>query len=142
MEFNDAFPNYEVLAQHDEATGVHVRKKLMNVFWLLLVVTIIEVLIGAFWSNFRDAFHVSKTWLMIVFIGFTLFKAGYIIMTFMHLGDENKSLRWTILGPYCAFVVYLLYMVTVTEGSYTQKYRALLDPALMIKKEAPKHHEE
>ena len=141
MEFNDSFPNYEVLAQHDEAAGVHVRKKLMNVFWILLVVTIIEVLIGSFWSHFRDAFHVSKTWLIIVFIGFTLFKAGYIVMTFMHLGDENKWLRWTILGPYFAFVVYLLYMVTVTEGSYSEKYRDLLDPALMVKKEAPAHHE-
>jgi cytochrome c oxidase subunit IV len=74
-------------------------------------------------------------------VSFTLIKAGYIVMAFMHLGDENKALRWVILGPYCFFVVYLLYMVTVTEGSYSQTYRNLIDPALKMKKEAPAHEE-
>ena len=140
MEFHDNYPAYEILAQHDEETGRHVRKKLMKVFWILLVVTIIEVLIGAFWSTMSASFHLPKIILIIVFIGFTLFKAGYIIMTFMHLGDESKWLKWVILGPYCAFVVYLLYMVTVTEGSYSERFRDMVDPVLKMKKEAA-HHE-
>ena len=37
----------------------------------------------------------------------TFIKAGYIVMEFMHLGHEQKSLMWTILLP-CAFVVWLL----------------------------------
>ena len=41
MEFQDNFPNYETLAQHDNEAGVGVRKRLMNVFWLLCVITII-----------------------------------------------------------------------------------------------------
>lgn len=141
MEFQDNFPNYEVLAQHDNEAGVGVRKRLMNVFWLLCVITIIELFVGFYWSHIQEAYHVSKTWLIIVFVAFTLIKAGYIVMAFMHLGDENKLLRWTVLGPYCAFVVYLIYMVTVTEGSYSQTYRDLIDPALNMKKEAPAHAE-
>ena len=141
MEFNDAFPNYEVLAQHDNEAGVGVRKKLMNVFWLLCVITIIELFVGFYWSHVSHAYNISKTWLIIVFVSFTLIKAGYIVMAFMHLGDENKLLRWTVLGPYCLFVVYLIYMVTVTEGSYSQTYRNLVDPALKMKKEAPAHEE-
>lgn len=142
MEFHDSFPNYEILAQHDEATGAVLRKKLLNVFWLLLIITIIEVLIGAFWPNIRDSFNISKTWLIVVFIAFTLLKAGYIVFTFMHLGDENRALRWTVLAPVSFFIVYLVYLTTISEGTYLQKQRDLIDPALLIKQEATIHHAE
>ena len=133
MEFQDGFPNYEQLAQHDNEAGVGVRKRLMNVFWLLLVVTFIELGVGFIWPTLHAA-GISKTWLMIVFVGFTVLKAGYIIMSFMHLGDENKWMRWTILGPYCMFVVYLIYMVTVQEGAYSgmEGHRDLLDPVKQV----------
>jgi len=141
MEFQDGFPDYERLAQHDNEAGVSVRKNLMKVFWLLLVITLIEVAIGWFWHDIQEATHLSKTWLIIGFIAFTLLKAGYIVMTFMHLGDENKALRWCILGPYFAFVVYLVYMTSIGEGAYSQEFRNLLDPILKAKTEAPAHHE-
>ena len=139
-EFNDGFPNYEVLAQHDNEAGVGVRKRLMNVFWFLCVVTIIELFVGFYWSHFQHAYSVSKTWLIMVFVMFTLLKAGYIVMSFMHLGDENKWMRWMILGPYCLFIVYLIYMVTVTEGNYSRTFRDLLDP--ITKTAAPAGHHE
>lgn len=129
MEFQDGFPNYETLAQHSNEEGVGVRKKLMNVFWLLLGVTLIEVAIGWFWNDIQAATHVSKTILIIAFVMFTLLKAGYIVMTFMHLGDENKLMRWMILGPYFIFAVYLIYMATVTEGNYSRDGRDILSPA-------------
>jgi len=141
MEFQDGFPDYERLAQHNSEAGVGVRKNLMQVFWLLLVVTLIEVTIGWFWHDIQEATHLSKTWLIIGFIMFTLLKAGYIVMTFMHLGDENKLLRWCILGPYFAFVVYFLYMTSIGEGVYSQEFRNVLDPILKAKTEAPAHHE-
>jgi cytochrome c oxidase subunit IV len=118
MEFNDSFPNYEVLAQHDNEAGIGVRKHLWQVFWLLFAVTIIELFVGWAWGNFDLIHKMSKTYLIIFFITFTLVKAGYIVMAFMHLGDENKWMRWMVLGPYCIFIVYLIYMVTVTEGTY------------------------
>jgi cytochrome c oxidase subunit IV len=140
MEFNDGFPSYETLAQHDNIAGVGVRKKLMNVFWLLLGITLIELCVGWFWHDIRDSLHLSKTWLIIVFIFFTVIKAGYIVMAFMHLGDESKWMKWMILGPYCLFAVYIIYMVTVTEGSYSQAYRDLLDPVTKTAA-APAHGE-
>jgi cytochrome c oxidase subunit IV len=40
----------------------------------------------------------------------TLFKAGYIVMVFMHLGDEKKTLRNIILIPYFIFILYLIFI--------------------------------
>lgn len=140
MEFQDGFPNYEVLAQHDNEAGVGVRKRLMNVFWLLLGITLVEVVIGWFWHDIQHATGLTKTSLIIFFIMFTLLKAGYIVMTFMHLGDENKLMRWMILGPYFAFAVYLIYMTTVTEGAYSKEHRSNLNKVTEIEKTAPAHH--
>ncbi len=142
MEFNDGFPNYEVIAQHDNEAGVGVRKRLMNVFWLLLVITLIELTVGWFWHDIKESMHLSQTWLIIVFIFFTVVKAGYIVMAFMHLGDENKWMRWMILGPYALFIVYLIYMVTVTEGAYSLGFRDLLNPVTKVAhSEHAEHHE-
>ena len=139
-EFQDGFPDYERIAQHDSEAGVGVRKHLMNVFWLLLIVTLIELCVGFFWSRMHAA-GISKTWLIIFFVTFTLVKAGYIVMAFMHLGDENKSLRWVILGPYCLFVTYLIYMTSVGEGGYSKGFRDLLDPVKQMQTEESSHHE-
>ena len=142
MEFQDGFPNYEQLAQHNNDEGVGVRKRLMTVFWLLLVVTLIELAIGFVWPAIHKA-GISKTWLIIVFVAFTVLKAGYIVMSFMHLGDENKWMRWTILGPYCMFVVYLIYMLTVQEALYSgmEGHRNLIDPVNMTHSGGGSHHE-
>jgi cytochrome c oxidase subunit 4 len=40
----------------------------------------------------------------------TLLKAGYIVMVFMHLGDERKWLRNVILIPYTLFILYLIFI--------------------------------
>ncbi len=37
------FPNYEQMAIHDEAHGKVLRKKLWMVFWIMLIVTLIEL---------------------------------------------------------------------------------------------------
>ena len=54
-------------------------------------------------------------WLTHIFIILTIVKAAYIVMTFMHLGDEKKSLRWTILLPAFILVPYLLFIL-LTES--------------------------
>lgn len=140
-EFQDGFPDYERLAQHDVAAGVDVRKHLMQVFWLLLVVTLIELFVGFAWSHFHLIQKISKTYLIIFFVTFTLVKAGYIVMAFMHLGDENKWMRWMILGPYALFIVYLIYMTAVTEGSYSLGFRDLLDPVKQMHQTEESAHE-
>jgi len=51
-----------------------------------------------------------------LFIGLTLVKAGYIVLSFMHLGDERKGLKYVILIPYFIFILYLIF-VLITEGN-------------------------
>jgi cytochrome c oxidase subunit IV len=44
------------------------------------------------------------------FVALTILKAGYIVMIFMHLGDEKKALRYVILVPYFLFMLYLIFI--------------------------------
>ena len=145
-EFQDGFPDYERIAQHDAEAGKGVRKHLMQVFWLLFAVTIIELAVGFAWSHYELIKTISKSYLIIFFVTFTLVKAGYIVMAFMHLGDENKWLRWAILGPYALFIVYLIYMTAVTEGTYVgvhSRYKSLIEPVQQMNDtpSEPAHHE-
>jgi len=54
-----------------------------------------------------------------------LIKAGYIVMIFMHLGDERKSLRNVILIPYAIFILYLLFIL-LTESNFIYTVKHLL----------------
>ncbi|PCJ80807.1 MAG: hypothetical protein COA57_14795 [Flavobacteriales bacterium] len=92
---------------HDEEHGKVVRKKIVFVTILLTVVTAAEVLLGVFASGWIGIkWELVKT----AFIVMTLVKAGYIVMIFMHLGDEIRSFKWVILGPYILFICYLVFI--------------------------------
>lgn len=123
MEFNDGYPSYEIMALHDEEHGKHVRKVIWKVFWIMLGVTLIELLVG-----FKaESWALSKMFLKIFFIGLTIIKAGYIVMSFMHLGDEVKALKWTLLGPFIVLILYLVFMVDLGEGNYAKERRYVMD---------------
>jgi len=133
--FNDGYPQYELMAQHDEATGKVVRKKLWKVFWIMLVITIVELIIG-----FKAAdWGLSKTILKIVFITLTIAKAGYIVLSFMHLGDETKPLKFAVLVPFTVFILYLIMLVDILEGTYSKAARYPMDKAITEQKAAPAH---
>ncbi|HSY76273.1 MAG TPA: cytochrome C oxidase subunit IV family protein, partial [Bacteroidia bacterium] len=72
------YPNYEKAAIHDEAHGKPVRKKLWMVFWIMLGITIVELIIGSQF-NFTE---LNKEY---TFIFLTLVKAFFIVWVFMHL---------------------------------------------------------
>ena len=104
-----------------------VRKKIIFVTLLLSAITIVEVLVGIYFSKTKVG-ETSLTWTVIkyMYIVLTLVKAGYIVLVFMHLGDEHKSLRATILLP-MVLVVYLIW-IALYEGEYILQYfRNLLD---------------
>jgi cytochrome c oxidase subunit IV len=112
MERDDII-EYSLDTHHDEAHGKVVRKKIYFVTVLLSVITAVEVLLGAFVKQNADsAAWVTVKWL---FIALTLVKAGYIVLVFMHLGDEKKVLRNMILVPYFIFMAYLIF-IALTEG--------------------------
>lgn len=138
-EFNDPFPNYEMLAHHDEEHGKKARKKLWAVFFLLLFVTIIEIFVGIK----ADDWGLSKLFLKIFFIGFTLVKAYYIVYTFMHLGEETRWTKWVIIAPFTGFILYLIVMCTVGEGKYAKTHRLdnpIPDEQVQQMHEAAQHH--
>ena len=52
-----------------------------------------------------------------IFIILTLIKAAYIVMEFMHLGQEKKGLKLVILLPAIILIPYMLFIL-LTEGVY------------------------
>jgi caa(3)-type oxidase subunit IV len=143
MEFHDDYPHYEVMSNHDEEYGKKARRKLWNVFWLMLIVTIAELIVGFIAP--------SKGWsgtlaLKVFFISFTLVKAGAIVWWFMHLGNEVKPFKYTILLPYSVLILYTIFIL-LTEGTYAggSGRFAKLDPIFKKQQEELKlrhgHHD-
>ncbi len=103
----DDIIEYSLGAGHSEEEGTQIRKKIWFVTAVLSVVTAVEVLLGVFWGSMGLAWTVVK----FAFIVMTVVKAGYIVMVFMHLGDERKMMKYFILLPYAAFILYLLFLL-------------------------------
>ena len=134
-EFHDDYPQYEFMAHHSEEDGKKKRRKLWNVFWIMLAVTIVELIIGFQASSLGllNDDRTSGVSLKIIFIGLTIFKAFFIVMSFMHLGDEKKAMKWTILAPYTMFIVYLIWLC-VTEANYCKINKHPMDMVIVKQK--------
>ncbi|MBB79235.1 MAG: cytochrome C oxidase subunit IV [Crocinitomicaceae bacterium] len=106
MERDDII-EYSLDGHHNEDTGVKIRKKIWFVTGLLTLITAIEVALGMFIK--QD----SSLWLFVKwgFIVMTVIKAAYIVLVFMHLGDERKSFKYVILIPYVIFIIYLIFIL-------------------------------
>ena len=148
-EFHDDYPQYEFMAHHSEEAGVLKRRKLWNVFWIMLAVTIVELIIGSFsmkWGLLDDTRH-STVLLKFIFIGLTIAKAFYIVFSFMHLGDEKKAMKYCILAPYTIFILYLVYII-VGEANYCKVHKMKMDELIvkqkieLNEKAISGHHEE
>ena len=109
-----------------EEEGRKARRLLWIVFFVLLVITMIELGIGMAF----DGIFPKPTWYIITMIVFTIGKAGGIVYYFMHLGHETKGLRWTIILPYTVFIVYFIWII-VNEGNYNKTNHLGMDPAIM-----------
>ena len=96
-----------------------------RVFWILLFVTTFEVVLGILKVNEKlpefivyDRF-LGLAWLTHVFIILTIIKAAYIVLTFMHLGDETSGFKWTILLPAFVLVPYLIFIILAEVAHFT-----------------------
>ena len=112
MERDDVI-EYSLHNHHSEEQGKKVRRKIWLVTAILTVITAFEVGVGMTIHQDSNYWWIVK----LLFIGLTLLKAGYIVLTFMHLGDERKILRYFILIPYALIIIYLIFIV-VTEALY------------------------
>ena len=82
-------------------------KKIWKTAFILLAITVVE---------FIMAFTMDRGIILyFLFIGLTVWKAKYIMMEFMHLGDEAKPLFYSIIVP-LIFLVWLV-IALVKEGS-------------------------
>jgi cytochrome c oxidase subunit 4 len=79
-------------------------KKIWQVTGILTVVTIVEVVLGLYGTNTG----MPRGLINFFFIVLTLFKAGYIVKVFMHLGDEIKNMILTILIPLTLFIWFII----------------------------------
>ncbi len=115
MERDDliANDNYSLNATHSEEAGSKIRKKIWKVTGLLTLITAVEVFCGIMIKR-GDTWQWSTV--KVMFIVLTLVKAGYIVMSFMHLGEERKNLRNVVLVPYVLFIGYLIF-IALYEGS-------------------------
>ncbi|WP_242494551.1 cytochrome C oxidase subunit IV family protein [Brumimicrobium glaciale] len=113
MEQRDDIIEYSLYNHHSEEEGKKMRKKIWKVTLILSLVTLFEVICGLIFKQ-GDSFswHAIK----VIFIILTVVKAGYIVLSFMHLGDEKKAFKWIILLPYLIFIFYLIF-VGLTEGA-------------------------
>lgn len=114
MERDDLLVNdsYALNAHHSEEEGAKIRKNIWKVTALLTVLTTVEVLMGIFFKRAETFTWTTIKW---TFIIMTLVKAGYIVMVFMHLGDERSNLKRVVLAPYLVFIIYLIF-IAITEG--------------------------
>lgn len=110
----DDIIEYSLDAHHSEEEGKKIRKKIWITTIILTLITSFEVALGIYASKWVGIKWEFVKW---TFIGLTLVKAGYIVLVFMHLGDERKSLKWTILAPYIGFMLYLIGLLVIGEGT-------------------------
>jgi caa(3)-type oxidase subunit IV len=136
-EFHDNYPHYETMSNHDEDYGKKARRTLWNVFWIMLAITIFELVVGFLapskgWSG--------TWWLKTLFISLTVVKAAAIVLWFMHLGHEVKVFKYTILMPYLIFMFYLIFII-LTEGTYSggQSKMTRVDAIFVEQQNALKH---
>ena len=96
--------NNIVIEPVDKAKVRHIIK----VALILFVVTVIEFII---------AFTIGAGGLRTsIFVIMTIVKAYYIVSEFMHLGHEEKGLKWMIIFP--TILVVWLIVALLVEGSY------------------------
>lgn len=121
MERDDII-EYSLDAHHSEEHGKQIRRKIWMVTAFLAAVTAVEVFLGAYWRNIFPAETHAAAWQWVKwgFIVLTLVKATYIVMTFMHLGDERRSIRSVILLPYGLFIMYLIF-IAIWESNYVNR---------------------
>ena len=89
---------------HDDKALI---KRIWKTFWILLIITIVELGIGLSIYTIHKGDNPNET-LVLMFKGLvcilTLAKAFYIVSVFMHLGDEIRNLIMTIIVPLLLFV--------------------------------------
>ncbi|MBK7762787.1 MAG: cytochrome C oxidase subunit IV family protein [Bacteroidetes bacterium] len=118
MEFSHYEADQSALysgTHHQDANSADSKSKVKNIWKvtaILTVVTIVEVILGLY----GNSVGMPKWLINAFFILLTIFKAGYIVKVFMHLGDEFKNMILTILIPLALFIWFII--AFLMDGSF------------------------
>jgi cytochrome c oxidase subunit IV len=89
-----------------------------KVFGILSLITIVEVALGIIKPEFLFKTQFLGTSILnSLFLILTIVKAYYIVYYFMHLGDEKKNLKYSIVLPLVILIPYLATLLII-EGGY------------------------
>ncbi len=92
-------------------------KRIWFVFFLLLIITVVEVAVGIVKPTFMAAHaFLGLKLLNWFFIILTLVKAYYIVYAFMHMENENKFFRRLLVISIIFYVSYIMF-IFLLEGS-------------------------
>ena len=95
-------------------------REIWLVFWILLVVTAVEVILGIIKPPIlTESYVIGVSLLNMTFIILTIVKAYYIVYAFMHFGSERKNLKMSILLPVWILIPYLLFIL-LTESTFQE----------------------
>ncbi|MEO9021064.1 MAG: cytochrome C oxidase subunit IV family protein [Ginsengibacter sp.] len=92
-----------------EADIAHV-KRIWKAFWVLLVLTILELALGLTIYNIDLGANPNETLVLMIkgtICILTLVKAFYIISIFMHLGDEVRTMVLSLALPALLFIWFI-----------------------------------
>ena len=93
----------EITYHHEPSKST---KRIWSTFWLLLIITVVELLLGLL-IYLVD----MPAWVVLfvkgVIVILTLAKAFYIAGIFMHLGDEIRNFIMTIIVPLFLFIWFI-----------------------------------
>ena len=93
-------------------------KTLWITFFILLGLTVGEVVLGIFKFGLDTITLGGISLLNYIFLILTLIKAYFIVATFMHLGGEKKGFQYAIYLPVLILIPYLTFIL-LAEGAFT-----------------------
>ncbi len=95
---------------HHHVPGAENVRRIWKTFWILLIVTIIELSLGFsiyFIHKNPDYSYGLVLGIKGAIVILSLAKAFYIVSIFMHLGDEIRNMIMTIVVPLMLFVWFI-----------------------------------
>ena len=91
---------------HHHVPGEENVKRIWKTFWVLLIITVIELALGLlmYATDFPGWVDLAIKGIIVIL---TLAKAFYIVSIFMHLGDEIRNMIMTIVVPLMLFIWFI-----------------------------------
>ena len=126
------------ILKHD-SDEAHV-KRIWKAFWILLILTIIELGLGLAIYQLDKG---DPSPMLILFIKgvisiLTIAKAFYIVSVFMHLGDEIRNMIMTVVVPLMLFIWFIV--AFLWDGNSFKELRNRYDKSFYERTTHPADH--